>query len=198
MILGGRSCPTPSCAASTSRNPSAAALSELVHDRLDRERRGTLMVLALRLFWRLACGDRAAPGSFPLIPPDDRTHALRIADATPSITQTDGRHRARAVPHPYSTGTVHPRCGRWTVRRRLLNPVSSLASVGKKDRQEGEGACVPVCREAITSFSRSRPPRVAAPRARERAAHGPDRCACGVLETLHSGNSAWDNLEELT
>ena len=57
---------------------------------------------------------------------------------------------------------------------------------------------MPVCREAITPVSTSRPALAAAPRARERVSHGPDRCACGVLETLHSGNSAWDNLEELT
>ncbi len=83
MILGGRSCPTPSRTASTSRNPSAAVLSELVHDRRDRARRGSLMVLQLRSFWRLACGDCAAPGSLPLIPPDGETHALHIADASP-------------------------------------------------------------------------------------------------------------------
>jgi len=57
---------------------------------------------------------------------------------------------------------------------------------------------VPVSREASTPVSTSRPALAAAPRARKRVSHGPDGCAFGVLETLHSGNSAWDNLEELT
>lgn len=57
---------------------------------------------------------------------------------------------------------------------------------------------MPVCREAITPFSTSRPPRAAAPRARERVSHGPDGCAFGVLEAFHSGNSAWDNAEGMT
>ncbi len=42
----------------------------------------------LRSLWRLACGDRAAPGSLPLIPPDGGTHALHIADASPPNKQT--------------------------------------------------------------------------------------------------------------
>ncbi len=57
---------------------------------------------------------------------------------------------------------------------------------------------MPVCREAITPVLVSRPPRAAAPRARKRVSHGPDSCACGVLETLHPGNSAWDNSEGMT
>ncbi len=149
MILGGRSCPTPSRTASTSRNPSAAVLSELVHDRLDRERRGTLMVLPLRSFWRLACGDRAASGSLPLMPPDGGAHALHLADASPPNRQTFGRHRTRAVPHPYSIGIVHP--------RRADGPCEDASSIRSRhshrwerktaDRQEWRGrACLCVVR----------------------------------------------------
>ncbi len=121
----------PSRTASTSRNSSAAVFSSLVHDRRDRARRGPLTLVPLRSDWHLACGNRAAPGSLPLIPPGGGTHSLRM---TPN-TQTDGRHRADGP-----------------CKRCLLNPVSSLASVGKEDRgqTEGEGACLPVCREAIT------------------------------------------------
>ena len=37
----------------------------------------------------------------------------------------------------------------------------------------------------------------AIPHARKRAPHGPDGCAFGVAQTLHPGNSAWDNSEEM-
>ena len=57
---------------------------------------------------------------------------------------------------------------------------------------------MPVCREALTPVSTSRSPRAASPRARKRVSHGPDSCAFGVLETLHPGNSAWDNSDGLT
>ncbi len=145
MILGGRSCPTPRRTASTSRNPSAAVFSSLVHDRRDRARRGPLTLVPLRLVWRLACGDHAAPGSLPRSPPDGGTHALHM---TP-ITQTDGRHRARAVPHLYLIGTVH--------RHRADGPCEDAYSIrsrhshrwGRKtaDRQEGRGrACQCVVR----------------------------------------------------
>ncbi len=156
------------------------------HQAARHQRRGTLLPQSFPS-WSMI----AAPGSLPLIPPDDETQGVSLADAS-LPPQTFGR------PAPVFDWRRPSAPRGWTVRRSLLNPVSSLASVGKKDRQEGEGACLPVCREAITSFSRSRPPRVAAPRARERAPHGPDRCACGVLKTLHSGTVAWDNTEGMT
>ncbi len=70
----------------------------------------------------------------------------------------------------------------------LLSPISD-------DREDAD---LPVCREAITPCSQSRPPRVASPRARKRVSHGPDGCAFGVLEDLHTGNSAWGNSEGMT
>ncbi len=151
MILGGRSCPTPRRTASTSRNSSAAVFSSLVHDRRDRARRGPLTLVPLRSVWRLACGDRAAPGSLALIPPDGGTHALHMT----AITQTNGRHRARAVPHPYSIGTVH--------RRRADGPCEDASSIRSRhshrwgrqsaDRQEGRGrACLCVVRLSHRSW----------------------------------------------
>ena len=149
MILGGRSCSTPSRTASPSRNPSAAVLSSLVHDHRDRERHGPFTWFQLRALWRLASGDRAASGSLPLMPPDGGAHALHLADASPPNRQTFGRHRTRAVPHPYSIGIVHP--------RRADGPCEDTYSIrsrhshrwGRKtaDRQEGRGrACQCVVR----------------------------------------------------
>ncbi len=115
------------------------------HHAAGHQRRGTLQpqsftfVVASRLR-RPRCSWFAS-----LIPSDGGTHALHM---TP-IPQTDGRHRARAVPHPYSIGTVHP--------RRADGPCEDASSIrsrhsprwGRKtaDRQEGRGrACLCVVR----------------------------------------------------
>lgn len=86
-------------------------------------------------------------------------------------------------------GPVHRRAG--TAVATALRSIHRVKMVIGR-----EEASLPVCREAITPFSGSRPPRVALPRARKRAPHGPDTCACGVRVALHSGNVAWDNSEE--
>lgn len=162
MILGDRSCPTPSYAASGSRKLLPQSSKLVLASPLRRPR----------------CSWFAS-----LIPPDGVTHVLHL---TP-IPQTDGRHRARAV----------------QMDRAKTPPQSGLVTrLGGEERpltdRRREDAALPVCREAITTVSTSRPSRVAAPRARERVSHGPDSCAFGVLETLHPGNSAWDNSEGMT
>ncbi len=144
MILGGRSCPTPRRTASTSRNSSAAVFSSLVHDRRDRARRGPLTLVPLRSVWRLACGDRAAPGSLPLIPPDGGTHALHMTPITHRWTAPRTRRAA-----PVFDSTVHP--------RRADGPCEDASSIRSRhshqwgrqsaDRQEGRGrACQCVVR----------------------------------------------------
>ncbi|MEK6784645.1 MAG: hypothetical protein AABY61_04135 [Nitrospirota bacterium] len=87
----------------------------------------------LSSLWRLAYGDRAAPGSLRssrqtagLTPCTSLTHYPKHTDRWTT------RRTRRAAPAFDWHRPSAPR--RWTVRRRLLNPVSSLASVRKKDR----------------------------------------------------------------
>ena len=149
MILGGRSCPTPRRTASTSRNPSAAVFSSLVHDRRDHARCGPLTLVPLRSVWRLACGDRAAPGPLRssrqtagLTPCTSLTHHLQTHRPIDGTAHAPCRTRSRLAPSiraaadgpcedAYSIRSPHsPRWGRKTA-----------------DRQEGRGrACLCVVR----------------------------------------------------
>ena len=119
------------------------------HQAARHQRRGTLLPQSFKLV--VASRLRRPRGSWfaSLIPPDGGTHALHIADASPPNTQTDGRHGARAVLHPHSIGTVHP--------RRADGPCEDAYSIRSRhshrwerktaDRQEGRGcACLCVVR----------------------------------------------------
>ena len=102
-------------------------------------------------------------------------------------TQTEGRHRARAVPEPVAPSVRATRLDRAqppaTLSSDILIHMVFRASWSAQRVTGGRpDASVSVCRDGITSLSRSRLPRVAWPRAHERALHGPDRCAsmcCG-------------------
>ena len=120
------------------------------HHAARHQRRGNLLPQSFKI--ALAFRLRRPHDSWfaSLIPSDGWTHALHM---TP-ITQTDGRHRARAVPHPYSSGTVHP--------RRADGPCEDAFSIRSRrshrwerktaDRQEGRGrACLCVVRLAHRS-----------------------------------------------
>ena len=84
---------------------------------------------SLRSLWRLACGDRATPGSRHSSRRQQALHPTH--DPTHTDRWTAPRPRRAALVIDWHRPSAP---GRWTVRRRLLNPVSSLASVGKQDR----------------------------------------------------------------
>ena len=145
-----------------------------------------------------------SPGATALLRVRFRS-SRRLAGLTPCVSLT---HHAQS--HSPMDDTAHAPC-RTRIRLapsigaarmdRAKTPTQSglVTRIGGEERPTGgEGACLPVCREAITPCSPSRPPRVASPRARERVSHGPDGCAFGVAKTIHTGNSACDNSEEMT